>query len=101
MIDSTRSAEWEAALANGRFEEVQEALEAVVAVLESGNISLDDSIACYTLGMRLADRCEKMLAEAELAIVVLEELEPPGEDDDPEDDDSFDPEDVPSNEIPF
>lgn len=77
MSDTTNLAVWESTLVAGRFEEVQRALEAVVALLDAGNLPLDESVACYTLGMRLADRCEKMLAEAELAVTVLEDLEPP------------------------
>ena len=66
-------AEWEWALTAGSFEEVFAALEAVVAHLEDGSLPLAESIACYELGMRLAERCERFLSEAELRVSRLEE----------------------------
>lgn len=71
---------WERALADGSFEEAQQALEEVVALLEAGSLSLERSIACYALGMRLAERCEKMLSEAELAVSTLQAEIPETED---------------------
>lgn len=89
MSGDEQFAGWERALADGSFEEAQQALEEVVARLESGNLSLDGSIASYALGMRLAARCEKMLAEAELVVSTLR-ADDPGEADDDEDDGSGD-----------
>ena len=66
-------AEWEWALTEGTFEEVFATLEAVVAHLEDGQLPLAESVACYELGMRLAERCERFLAEAELRVSRLEE----------------------------
>jgi len=74
--DSTRPtpfAEWEWALTEGTFEEVFATLEAVVAHLEEGRLPLAESIACFELGMRLAERCERFLGEAELRVSRLEE----------------------------
>jgi exodeoxyribonuclease VII small subunit len=82
MIDSDEQAQWEQALEDGTFEEAQAALEAVVARLEAGNLPLSESIASFVLGVRLADRCEKMLAEAEL---VIETLALPDESAEPDD----------------
>ncbi len=66
-------AEWEWALTAGSFEEVFATLEAVVGHLEDGQLPLAESIACYELGMRLAERCEQFLSEAELRVSRLEE----------------------------
>ena len=66
-------AKWEWALTEGTFEEVFATLEAVVAHLEDGQLPLAESVACYELGMRLAERCERFLAEAELRVSRLEE----------------------------
>lgn len=63
---------WEFVLAEGTFEEALAALQEIVARLEVGRLSLDDSLRCYELGMLLARRCEKMLAEAELRISRLD-----------------------------
>ena len=63
---------WRAALADGSYEDVARALEEVVARLEQGQLRLADSIACYELGVQLAERCEKILAEAELRVSRLE-----------------------------
>lgn len=67
---------WESVLENGSFEEVYEALTTVVAQLEESQLSLEDSLACYELGVRLAARCEQFLEEAELRISRLDELSP-------------------------
>jgi exodeoxyribonuclease VII small subunit len=67
-------AEWESVLEHGSFEEVYEALAAVVSHLEDARLPLADSLACYELGMRLAGRCERYLNEAELRISRLDEI---------------------------
>ena len=68
----TPFAEWEWALHQGSFEEVHATLEAVVAHLERGSLPLAETVACYELGVLLADRCERFLAEAELRISEIE-----------------------------
>ncbi len=70
---ATPFAEWEWALTEGSFEEVFATLEAVVDRLEAGRLPLAESVASFELGMRLADRCEGILGEAELRISRLEE----------------------------
>ena len=72
----TPFAEWEWALTEGSFEEVYATLDAVVGHLEDGQLPLAESIACYELGMRLAARCERFLAEAELRVSRLAEAAP-------------------------
>ena len=69
----TPFAEWEWALTEGSFEEVFATLEAVVAHLEEGRLPLAESVASFELGMRLAERCEQILGEAELRVSRLEE----------------------------
>jgi len=64
----TRLDDWNLALAEGSFEQARAALEDVVAHLEAGQLSLAESLDCYEIGVRLADRCDRMLAEAELRI---------------------------------
>ena len=93
--DSTPQPEyaaWDSTLDQGSFEEVYDALAAVVAHLEDARLPLADSLACYELGMRLAHRCERYLEEAELRISRLDEIgagamiADAGDDDDPDDD---------------
>ncbi len=56
------------------FEDAFEALEAAVRQLEEGNLTLEQSIALYQRGMRLARRCSQALDEAELQV---QQLAPP------------------------
>jgi len=60
-------------LAEGRFEEVYETLEAVVGFLDEGRLPLEESVECFEIGVRLAQRCEAILAEAELRVTRLDE----------------------------
>ena len=76
LSDAPAFATWESTLEHGSFEEVYEALAAVVSHLEDARLSLADSLACYELGMRLAERCERDLNEAELRISRLDEMGP-------------------------
>lgn len=61
-------ASWRTALERGTFEEVSEALEGVVACLERGQLRLEESLTCYELGVKLAERCAADLASAELRV---------------------------------
>ncbi|MGI9254228.1 MAG: exodeoxyribonuclease VII small subunit [Thermomicrobiales bacterium] len=81
MSTTREFADWERTLHEGTFEESQLALEEVVHRLELGKLPLDESIACYALGVQLASRCEKMLSDAELVVTTLdqrEDLDSPG-----------------------
>lgn len=51
-----------------KFEEALRALETVVADLEAGNVSLDNSLALYEKGMKLVRACNRALEEAEQRI---------------------------------
>ena len=64
---------WEEALRDGSFEHVVEALERIAATLEVGGLPLAESVRCYELGVRLAQRSERILDDAELQITRLEE----------------------------
>ncbi|MFN2114397.1 MAG: exodeoxyribonuclease VII small subunit [Anaerolineae bacterium] len=55
------------------FEEAYEALEEVVGALESGEQSLDESLRLYERGSLLAERCNTLLAAAELRVRQIDE----------------------------
>jgi exodeoxyribonuclease VII small subunit len=55
------------------FEELYKELEAKVALLEQGGLSLDDSLAAYEEAVSLAQRCQQLLERAELRITRLRE----------------------------
>lgn len=54
-----------------RFEDELKQLEEVVADLERGDLSLDDSIAKFEKGIELSKKCHKKLEEAEKKINIL------------------------------
>ena len=68
---------------NLTFEEAFERLNRVVDLIDDGNISLDDSIKYYEIGILLKDHCEQKLKDAELKIkkVVEDKIEKIDEDD--------------------
>ena len=53
------------------FEEALRELENVVGTLEDGGVPLETSLNMLKRGLELADRCEKVLAEAELTLEKL------------------------------
>ena len=53
------------------FEESIEELEKIVDSLENDELNLDDSIAKFEQGMKIAKDCNKKLEEAEKKITVL------------------------------
>ena len=65
------------------FEDGLKKLEELVTQLDDGNLSLEDSILYYEIGVKLKSHCEKLLKTAELKIlkvsdkekIVTEELE--------------------------
>jgi exodeoxyribonuclease VII small subunit len=63
----------QALIENGSFEDVLATLEAVVAHLERGRLSIDDSVTWYELGMGLSRRSSELLHQAELRIATIEE----------------------------
>ena len=48
-----------------KFEEAMAALEQVVADMESGNVTLDESLALYEKGMKLVRQCTAALDAAD------------------------------------
>ena len=50
------------------FEQLFSELEAVVAKLEAGDLSLDESLALFQRGTELAKKCAEMLDRAELRV---------------------------------
>lgn len=58
-------------MAAGSFEKDLNKLEKIVETLEDGGLSLDDSLKRFEEGIKLAQRCEKALADAEKKIEVL------------------------------
>ena len=53
------------------FEESMKRLETIVKTLESGQVSLDDSLSLYEEGIQLVKACEKKLKEVEQKAVKL------------------------------
>ncbi len=53
------------------FEKDLEELESVVERLERGSLPLDESLAAFERGMKLADRAERRLAAAEERVEIL------------------------------
>jgi exodeoxyribonuclease VII small subunit len=55
------------------FEAQYKQLEAVVAKLEAGDLTLEESLALYEDGMKLAKACQELLRDAELRVTKLQE----------------------------
>ncbi len=55
------------------FEAVYKRLEETVARLEEGGLTLEQSLALYEEGMKLAQRCQELLGQAELKVTKLQE----------------------------
>lgn len=64
-----------------RFEEKLAALEALVAGMEEGKLSLDELLAAYEQGVRLSDSLKKDLETAQAKLSELKQgaLKPVGE----------------------
>lgn len=56
------------------YEESLKRLEEIVAKLEDGNLSLEDSLKLYEEGAVLSEKCRKMLSEAKLKIANINEV---------------------------
>ena len=53
------------------FEQAFEELEATVAKLEDGDLSLEESLALFERGQRLSAQCSRLLEQAELKVTEL------------------------------
>ena len=58
-------------MAEKSFEEAMQRLEEITQNLESGDLSLEDSIDVFEEGMKLAKFCSKKLEEAEKKVTKL------------------------------
>ncbi len=63
---------WQRASADGTFEESMDALESIVALLDAGDLTLDQSLECFELGARLSNRCQRLLEQAELRVELVQ-----------------------------
>jgi exodeoxyribonuclease VII small subunit len=61
--------------ASPSFEAALEELESLVERMESGSLSLDDSLAAFERGIRLTRQCQQSLSAAEQRVRVLLERE--------------------------
>jgi exodeoxyribonuclease VII small subunit len=57
------------------FEEAYRELEATVKKMEGGDLTLEEALAAYEKGVRLARRCQAALDEAQLRVEQLGEGE--------------------------
>ena len=55
------------------FETAYNRLEETVARLEEGGLTLEQSLGLYEEGMKLAQRCQEFLREAELKVTKLQQ----------------------------
>ena len=53
------------------FEASMQRLDEIVALLENGEVSLEDSIKLFEEGAKLSAQCQKLLDEAELKVTKL------------------------------
>ncbi len=60
---------------NLTFEECIKKLETIAAALESGEITLEESISLYEEGMKLSKECSAILEKAQQKIITLTEAE--------------------------
>lgn len=66
--DPTTTAE-----APASFESALKELESLVATLEAGSLSLEESLAAHKRGLELARYCQSTLAQAQQQVRILEE----------------------------
>ena len=55
------------------FEEALTELDSIVAKIEAGDLTLEESLALFERGQKLATRCNKQLDEASLRVEQLTE----------------------------
>ena len=61
------------------FSQALQQLETLLAQLESGEIELEEAMELFEQGSALAERCRKMLANAEQRLEELAPTEPEGD----------------------
>lgn len=70
---------------NMNFEQKLSDLEALVAKLETGELSLDESLKAYEEGVALTRECQSMLEKAQLRIEMASKQDPSSSDPDSSD----------------
>lgn len=55
-----------------KFEEAMKELESIVEKMESGMLSIDESLQMFSRGIELSKECKKQLEEAKGKISILE-----------------------------
>ena len=55
-----------------KFEEAMKELETIVEKMESGMLSIDESLQMFSRGIELSKECKKQLEEAKGKISILE-----------------------------
>lgn len=60
------------------FEEQYEVLSSCVSRLESGSLSLDDSLAAYRDGIEAVRRCRRVLEQAQAVVESIEDIDDEG-----------------------
>ena len=55
------------------YETAYQQLEALVASLESGELSLEDSVAVYERGQKLSAHCQALLENAQLKVKMVDD----------------------------
>ena len=58
-----------------KFEEGLKKLEELITQLDDGDLSLEESISYYEIGIKLKSHCEKLLKTAELKILKVSDKE--------------------------
>ncbi len=71
MTQLTVGAEMKEEIESLSFEEAYARLDEVIEALEAGDRSLEESLALYEEGVRLAAHCEEQLRAAELRLTEL------------------------------
>jgi exodeoxyribonuclease VII small subunit len=61
---------------SGEFETALQRLEEIVAKLERDNVALDESVALFKEGKGLAQKCERLLKDAQASIEAAARGEP-------------------------
>lgn len=65
-------AAWQRTCVDGPFEDAMAALEAIIALLDSGELTLDQSLECFEIGARMSARCQHLLEQAELRVELVQ-----------------------------
>ena len=58
-----------------KFQQGLKKLEELVTQLDDGNLSLEESISYYEMGIKLKSHCEELLKKAELKILKVSDKE--------------------------